>query len=788
MTSFSLRLGPLSIALFFSTFLAAQTPYCVSRGTAPWEIWNAQFSIANPSFFKASGKDGYGNFTALTGAALQRGQANLITISPEASWAGDPRNNNLFWRVWVDLNADGDFTDVGEQIINQNVVFTNGTFLDNQSTFLTPANATLGSTRLRMAMKYGSPPEPCETFDRGEVEDYTVQITEGVQNGLPDLTLANLNITNPSVPAGQILNWKVDIKNIGTAAATGNFNVKAYISTDNVLSANDIQDGTIPTGSYAAGFQVLQVAGASTIPASLGAGQYYLILKIDADNQITEGSETNNVLVSTTTFTVTTATTTSPICTNSLLTNGGYENGLTGWNGGGVITTVANSGASAIKICTDQQRVYQSVSAQAGKTYSLRAFFKTDDATSGTTGFINFKFLSSAYVPLSDRTLGGFNTTTYTNVLASPALGLDAYSLAAPAGTAFVEISVTKSGGTGCVFADDWCLTSAATTDPCVNDFISPTFTNCPTAARTITLPSGQTSTVVNWIVPTATDDCGIPTVIQATNYQNGGSFGVGTIPITYQAKDSKGNLSSCSFTINVVSSTTGNTADIAVSLASTPSVFSKFSPLAIAISAKNIGTQPMTNVKIEFKYPTGTVSGGTAIPSVGTWNEWCAGGVQCFTWTIPSLAANATATLNLPLYVLSPTSPIIAVAKLLSSTPTDGNAANNTATLTINKATSPTQPLIAQRPTQLVPIVFQKIAPNPVADEMLVHLESLDDREVAFQFSDAVGKTVRIENRSIEKGMNRVVFDVSNLPQGLYLIQTNVGKGRGVPTKFIKM
>ena len=119
---------------------------------------------------------------------------------------------------------------------------------------------------------------------------------------------------------------------------------------------------------------------------------------------------------------------------------------------------------------------------------------------------------------------------------------------------------------------------------------------------------------------------------------------------------------------------------------------------------------------------------------------------------------------------------------------PTDGNAANNTATLTINKATSPTQLLIAQRPTQLVPIVFQKIAPNPVADEMTIQLESIDDREVVFQLSDAVGKTVRIENRNVGKGMNRVVFDVSSLLQGLYLIQTNVGKGRGVPTKFIKM
>jgi hypothetical protein len=120
----------------------------------------------------------------------------------------------------------------------------------------------------------------------------------------PDLTLANLNITNPALLPGAILNYKFDLKNIGNAAAAGNYNIKAYISTDNVLSNNDIQDGTVPTGNLAAGQTITQTSGASTIPATLAAGQYFLILKVDADNQITESNEANNILVSTSTFTV----------------------------------------------------------------------------------------------------------------------------------------------------------------------------------------------------------------------------------------------------------------------------------------------------------------------------------------------------------------------------------------------------------------------------------------------------------------------------------------------------
>jgi GEVED domain/Secretion system C-terminal sorting domain/CARDB/Domain of unknown function DUF11 len=570
--------------LFFSLKLLAQTPqYCASKGVSPWEQWIERVSISSNNFGNSSGKEGYGNFTNLTGASLKRGIGNLITISPKSSWNGDPRNANMFWRAWVDFNADGDFTDEGEMVISRQVVIQSQMFLDNEAAFTPPNTAKLGKTRLRIAMKVGSYPEPCETFDRGEVEDYAVEITEGVavnscryqdslqlvslfratNNGadwinkwnlntpldtwygvvlnqegcvgglylennnmvgtlpnlnlpnlqvlalrnnqfsgtipnlncpnlfalylaanqftgsipvfncpnlsilmlyknrltgtipnfnypnltalhldenqltgtipnfnypnlsslhlnnnlltgnipnfncpnlvelflndnqlsgvipnfnyqkleklyllnnkltgsipdfnlpkislillqnnqlsgciplslkaycsqivefwnnsglttqdfnafcsnntgacstspLPDLTLTNLNIQTPSVLQGQVLNYSIDIKNIGSGNATGNFTVKAYFSTDNVLSADDTQNGVIPTGNFAAGFSVSQVPGASNIPTTFPVGKYFLILKVDSDNQIAESNENNNTVVSATSFTVTT--------------------------------------------------------------------------------------------------------------------------------------------------------------------------------------------------------------------------------------------------------------------------------------------------------------------------------------------------------------------------------------------------------------------------------------------------------------------------------------------------
>jgi GEVED domain/CARDB/Secretion system C-terminal sorting domain len=124
-----------------------------------------------------------------------------------------------------------------------------------------------------------------------------INVTPPVSNA-PDLTLANLNLTNNTVQQGQILNYKFDLKNIGTVNIPGGFNVKGYISRDNILSSDDIQDGIVSTANFNAGSTALQVAGASTMRSPIGTGPYYLILKADADNQVVESNENNNIIAS----------------------------------------------------------------------------------------------------------------------------------------------------------------------------------------------------------------------------------------------------------------------------------------------------------------------------------------------------------------------------------------------------------------------------------------------------------------------------------------------------------
>jgi hypothetical protein len=86
----------------------------------------------------------------------------------------------MYWRVWIDYNKNGVFTDAGEQVVSTTF---NGAG-NKTGTFTIPTTALLGTTRMRVSAKYGAYPTPCETFTYGEVEDYTINITATAQTSV----------------------------------------------------------------------------------------------------------------------------------------------------------------------------------------------------------------------------------------------------------------------------------------------------------------------------------------------------------------------------------------------------------------------------------------------------------------------------------------------------------------------------------------------------------------------------------------------------------------------------
>jgi gliding motility-associated-like protein len=84
-----------------------------------------------------------------------------------------PQGYQQGFGIWVDWNHDNDLNDVGEFVWNSGVagfqLFT--------GTINIPANAILGTTRLRVRSNYASPPTvPCSNNTYGETEDYSIRI------------------------------------------------------------------------------------------------------------------------------------------------------------------------------------------------------------------------------------------------------------------------------------------------------------------------------------------------------------------------------------------------------------------------------------------------------------------------------------------------------------------------------------------------------------------------------------------------------------------------------------
>ncbi len=179
--------------------------YCSSSGENASEEWIDR--VVCGSIDNQSGSNGgYADFTNLS-TSMPQGTNQTITVYP--AWSGSVYNEAV--AVWIDWNQDGDFNDNGE------LVFTSepSTTSPVSGTFTVPASALTGTTRMRVSMKYNDIPDPCETFQYGEVEDYTVSVsaTNDTQAPTAPSNLHADNITQTTVD----LYWDASSDDVGVA-------------------------------------------------------------------------------------------------------------------------------------------------------------------------------------------------------------------------------------------------------------------------------------------------------------------------------------------------------------------------------------------------------------------------------------------------------------------------------------------------------------------------------------------------------------------------------------------
>jgi hypothetical protein len=151
-------------------------------------------------------------------------------------------------------------------------------------------------------------------------------------------------------------------------------------------------------------------------------------------------------------------TATAPASTTNLVSNPGFESGLTGWGSWGnaqAVTGQAASGSYSVRVGTAAGGVGENVAGMiAGTSYHLTSMAKVSVA--GETGYIGVKFQDATGATLLEKT-APVTTTAYS------AVALDAV---APANTVAALVYVWKNAGVGYVDVDDVGLGLVSTAAP----------------------------------------------------------------------------------------------------------------------------------------------------------------------------------------------------------------------------------------------------------------------------------------------------------------------------------
>jgi uncharacterized repeat protein (TIGR01451 family) len=197
--------------------------YCTIQGTNQ----NFEFidAVALNAMNNVSGDDGgYGDYTSIV-TDLEQGSTANVTLTPGFLGQSYPEG----WRIWIDYNQDLDFDDAGEEVFAPELSDATITGI-----FVVPADAPLGTTRMRVSMRYNTVPPNCGDFPDGEAEDYTVNITG------PTTAPITLNVTGTNLDCFGINN--------GTATATasggtGNFTY-TWSNGDDTATIENLAAGT----------------------------------------------------------------------------------------------------------------------------------------------------------------------------------------------------------------------------------------------------------------------------------------------------------------------------------------------------------------------------------------------------------------------------------------------------------------------------------------------------------------------------------------------------------------
>jgi hypothetical protein len=189
-----------------------------------------------------------------------------------------------------------------------------------------------------------------------------------------------------------------------------------------------------------------------------------------------------------------------------------------------------------------------------------------------------------------------------------------------------------------------------------ISDPTSPTFTSCP-ANITVNNDAGICGRLYTYTAPTATDNCGTPTVTLTNGQVSGSTLPVGATSFTFRATDLAGNTSTCSWIVTV--------RDVAPPTALCQN---------ITVSLNGSGTASITAAQLNNGSTDNCISQGALTLSASATSFTCSNvGANTVTLTVTDVNSN-TSTCTSVVTVQDTTSPVALCRNVTATLDGSGN------------------------------------------------------------------------------------------------------------------
>lgn len=301
-----------------------------------------------------------------------------LAATPVASWS-----DAVYLSADASLGAGDIFL---TSIPHSGALSPNNSYV-GQTTITIPSGTAPGSYYLLFVTDSNNNVYEQAPGESNNVASAAFTITPPTINYVADLT--PIDLSGPAtLQPGQQFTVPFTVKNIGNTATTETSWVdRFYLSTDGILGPEDILLGELAHFGSLASQQTYSASGTFVAPPS-GGGNYYIILRTDAANQVFEADESNNLRL------IPTSVPGPPVLAANLVVSAVSASGATmAGQGLSVTWTIANTGDAPTNVSTWRDSIFLSVDANLTPddilvgSYQQNAVLNNGDSRQTTQSF-----------------------------------------------------------------------------------------------------------------------------------------------------------------------------------------------------------------------------------------------------------------------------------------------------------------------------------------------------------------------------------------------------------------